>query len=325
MTLKRRDFLRIGAGAALIAPSAFWAARSAAAQPGKKRKILYFTRCQGFVHGPVGRPNANPKELASSEKWMQTMGDRYGFEVVCTKEGNVFDGDIDQYDAFVFYTSGDLTKPITNTAKEPPSSPMTEQGKSRLLKAIEDGKGFLGIHSATDSFRTPKGQVDPYIAMLGGEFLSHGKQQEATMHFVSPKFPGLEGMKDFRLFEEWYSLVKIAKDLHVILVQETKGMEGWQYDRPPFPATWARANGKGRVFYTSMGHSDPIFANPTFEKVFIAGLRWVDGDTSFDPVPNVAEVCPGADQWPVQPAGTEKPKAAGKKVKGGEKKKAKKK
>ena len=318
MMLQRRDFLRTGAGLAI--GSAFLAGSNMAGESAKKRRVLYFTRCQGFVHGPVTRPAGKADELAPSEKWMQAMAAKHGFDVMCTKEGNVFDGDIDKFDAIVFYTSGNLSEPIPGNSKDPPSSPISAEGKRRLLAAIEAGKGFIGIHSATDSYRTPRDQCDPYIAMLGAEFLSHGAQQEATMKVGSTRFPGLEDLKDFRLFEEWYSHIKIAKDLHVILIQETKGMQGWQYDRPPFPATWARAHGKGRVFYTSMGHDVKIFENPVFEKTFMAGLRWSAGDVAFVPTPNIAEVCPGADQSPTQPAETKKTKGGAKGKRRAEKK-----
>ena len=69
-------------------------------------------------------------------------------------------------------------------------------GKKKLLDAVAAGKGFVGFHAATDSFRTPPDKVDPYIAMLGGEFVSHGPQQKAKMKLVSPQFPGCEGLGD---------------------------------------------------------------------------------------------------------------------------------
>jgi type 1 glutamine amidotransferase len=69
---------------------------------------------------------------------------------------------------------------------------------------------------------------------------------------------------------------KFAKDLHVILIQDTKGMDGPMYQRPPYPATWARMHGKGRVFYTSMGHGD-MWNNETFHQVLVGGVGWAGG------------------------------------------------
>jgi len=236
--MRRREMLA-ATGAAIVGLSTFpfgWVR----AADGRKQRLLYFTRSAGFEHGAVKRQGG---QLGFSEKALTEMGKRAGFEVVCTKDGSVFDEDLDQWDCIAFYTSGDLTKPNRNQ-----TPPMSEKGKQRLLDAVAAGKGFVGFHAATDSFRSSG--VDPYIAMIGGEFVRHGPQQKATVTVASPKFPGVGDYKKLELLEEWYALCKFAKDLHVILVQQTEGMKGDCYQRPPYPATWARMHKKGRVFYT---------------------------------------------------------------------------
>ena len=195
---------------------------------------------------------------------------------------------------------------------------MTPEAKVALLKAIENGKGVLGFHSTPDVFHIPGAArpairpidfdpkvTDPFVAMIGGEFLTHQSQQKATMKMVSPTFPGLEGLKSFDLFDEWYVNNNTAPDLHVILVQDTgsmgrNGTRDNAYNRAPYPATWARMQGKGRVFYTSMGHRQDVVANPIFLQVTLAGLNWTSGRTQFDPKPNMEEVCPPSA--PVPPA-----------------------
>ncbi|MHC4352515.1 MAG: ThuA domain-containing protein [Planctomycetota bacterium] len=289
----RRDLLRT-TGAVAIAASAFpleWVA----AGDKKKQKVLYFSRSAGFEHGAVKLNNGQP---SISDRILTELGQRHGFEVVCTKDGRVFDGDLDQYDTIAFYTSGDLTKP--NKAKTPPMSP---QGKEKLLKAIAAGKGFVGLHAATASFHS-KGpsneiqtEVDPYIAMLGGEFIVHGAEQEATIWAASRRFPGV---KEFgrmqKLKEEWYTLKNFAKDLHVILIEDNEGMEGDCYQRPPFPMTWARRHEKGRVFYTSFGHRDDIWTNPDVQGIIAGGLAWAMGNVKVRVRPNIDKVTPKANQ-----------------------------
>jgi len=162
--------------------------------------------------------------------------------------------------------------------------------------AIAAGKPFVGIHTGTDTFRSAG--VDPYIAMIGAEFLTHDAQQEATMKVVSPDFPGMQGLgKEFAVHDEWYSMCKFANDLHVILLQETAGMKGRAYRRPPSPATWARMQGKGRVFSTSMGH-DNIWKKDIFRQVLLGGIAWALGNAEADVTPNIAVVAPGANQLP---------------------------
>jgi len=291
--MDRRDMLRT-AGAAAVAASAFPMQWVAAGEK-KQQKVLYFSRSAGFEHGAVKVVNGRP---SISDRILTELGKRHGFEVVCTKDGRVFDGDLDQYDAIAFYTSGVLTEP--NKAKTPP---MSVEGKEKLLRVIAEGKGFIGLHAATDSFHS-KGErnqnqteVDPYIAMIGGEFIVHGAQQEATIRAASRRFPGVKKFgRVQKLEEEWYTLKNFAKDLHVILIEDNEGMEGDCYQRPPFPATWARMHDKGRVFYTSFGHRDDIWTNPDVQGIIAGGLAWAMGNVKVNVRPNIDKVTPKASQ-----------------------------
>jgi len=282
--MKRREMLKLSAGLVCVSSFPFGWLRAA---EGKKIKVLYYTQSAGFRHGPVTRKDG---QLAFSEKVLTELGQQHGYEVVCTQDGGVFDGDLDQYAAIALYTSGNLTQ-----AKENPMSP---KGKQRFLDWVAAGGGVIGFHSATDTFRTPKDKIDPYIEMIGGEFISHGAQQKAKMRVASPKFPGADKLgKEFELMEEWYALYKFAKDLHVILVQETEEMKGQMYERPPYPATWARMHGKGRVFYTSLGHREDIWTNKEyFHPLVLGALAWATKQVDADVTPNIDQVTPKANQ-----------------------------
>ena len=156
---------------------------------------------------------------------------------------------------------------------------MTPAGKQALLDAVAGGKPFIGTHCASDTFHSPgseeipnfKGvlvaryhndgeKADPYIKMLGGEFIIHGQQQPSHLIVADPTFPGMSGVPaNNDMKEEWYSLKDYAPDIHVLLVNSTAGMEGNPYNRPNYPSTWARMYGKGRVFYSSLGHRDDMW------------------------------------------------------------------
>lgn len=255
---------------------------------GYRQRVLVFTRTERFEHSIVHR---EAEALSYAERRLQEMATRAGIAVECTKDGSVFDGPLEGYDAFVFVTLGNLTLP-----SDPRFPPMTERGKRRLLAAIEAGMGFCGIHSAASTF-TDDG-IDPYIAMLGAEFCGHGPQQEAEQILTSPAFPGLEGLEPrFRLYEEWYAFKKVSHDMHVILSLDTAGMRGAIYQRPPMPATWARWYGLGRVFYTSMGHREDVWASPYFQQVLLAGLAWSLGNVDADVTSNYKRVTPGGGRY----------------------------
>ena len=73
-------------------------------------------------------------------------------------------------------------------------------------------------------------------------------------------------------------------------------MHGDCYQWPPFPATWARMHGKGRVFYTSFGHRDDIWTNPRVQAIIIGGLAWAMGNVKVGVTPNIDKVTPKASQ-----------------------------
>lgn len=317
MSFDRRDFLR---SAGLAAAATAFPMNWAAGKSGAPKKILMFTRSQGFQHDVVNRNKPDGKKflgekgkLAHAEFLMTELGKKHGFDVTCTKDGRVFiPEEIAKYDAFFFYTTGDLTeeKAVDN------SPPMTKEGKKYLLEAIADGKGFIGSHCATDTFHSkgdrqqnqPTSERDPYIQMIGGEFIVHGEQFEATMKVCS-EFPAVKGLSDFNLREEWYSLKNFSPDLHVILAQDSsKATTTWKKDknpqrvkggnafhiRPLHPATWARHHNKGRVFYTSMGHREDVWTNDTFQKILLGGVAWALGNVDADIPANYSKVTPDA-------------------------------
>lgn len=290
-------------------------ASTAAAQPAKK--ILFFTKSVSFEHDPI-KTGDNPR-FGVAFRVFTELGAKHNFEFTYSKDGSLFSDEyLAKFDALMFYSqdgSGALTTPGLDKAP-----PMTAAGKEALLKAVAGGKGFVGIHSASDTFHSvlpdgTRGQAgyrvangtygdaaDPYIKMLGGEFIGHGQQQKSRMIVADPKFPGISALPaDYGPNEEWYSLKNFPADLHVILVQDTTGMTGNDYARPPYPATWARMQGKGRVFYTNMGHRDDVWQSAEFQSILLGGLNWATGRVDADVTPNLDKVTPKANELPAAP------------------------
>jgi type 1 glutamine amidotransferase len=322
--MNRRQWLQHAGLATLALGTSSFPRAEAATRRADKRRMLMYTRSVGFQHDCVRRKGDS---LSLAERIVTELGAKHGFDVVCEKDGRVFlSSDFPKFDGFLFETQGDLCSEKCLDG----SPPMTPDGKKALLDAVRDGKGFAGCHCASDTFHSPGGrwenqpadQVDPYIAMVGGEFSGHGSQQKARMRVIDPHFPGLKDLKDFEshaimlgngvlstsaalkdlqgfeLQEEWYSLKNFAPDMHVILVQETGGMHNFDYERPDYPATWARPYGKGRVFYTSMGHRDDVWQNPVFQTILLGGLFWILGDVQAEVPPNLDKVAPHASELP---------------------------
>ncbi|MDR3634565.1 MAG: ThuA domain-containing protein [Isosphaeraceae bacterium] len=257
------------------------------AAPKKSPKVLFFTKSAGFQHSVIARKD---DKLGHAERILTDLGKEHGFEVVASKDGRLFEPDkIGEWDAFVFVTTGDLTQ--AGTDKSPP---MSKDGKKALLDAIQNGKGFIGSHCATDTFHSQGNTVDPYIQMIGGEFITHGAQHVAKLDVFDPDFPGAKAFgSSFEINDEWYALKNLADDLHVIIGYDTKSMKGKMYERPNFPETWARLHGKGRVFYTSMGHREDVWENRLFQGLMLGALGWTTGQVDANVEPNVTKVTPG--------------------------------
>jgi type 1 glutamine amidotransferase len=276
-------------GAAVLGLATFPLGRVATAEK-RKQKVLYFTRSVEYEHSVVRRQDG---QLSHSEKILIGLGQKAGIEVECSKDGRIFDGDLNHYDALVFYTCDDMTKPSVDKAP-----PMSADGKKRLIDSVAAGKPFVGVHSACYWGREAAAD-DPYLGMVGSRFIAHGAQQESTMKITSPDFPGVKGLgESFRLVDEWYAMHEFVPDLHVILAEDNQGMKGPMYQRPPFPSTWARHHGKGRVFFTAMGHREDVWTNPTFQQILMGGVAWALGNVDADVGPNITQVTPKAEQLP---------------------------
>src|SRR5262249_45392306 len=112
--MKRRDML-LSTGAALGLAS--FPLRWTVAEDKPRKRVLMFTRSAGFQHSVITRKDDKP---GHAERIAVDLGREHNIEVVPTKDGRVFDSDLDQYDGFLFYTTGDLTKPSGD--KNPPMS-----------------------------------------------------------------------------------------------------------------------------------------------------------------------------------------------------------
>src|SRR3954466_8510877 len=190
-----------------------------ASEASSSHRLLFYHRSAGFQHSVVTVKDGQP---CYAETILRPLCEKHHWELVSTKDGDIFTPEnIAKFDAYLFYTTEDLTAEKATDG----SKPMSQEGKKAFLKSIKDGKGFVGFHCASDTFhvgdhfeKQSEKERDPYINMLGGEFIIHGSQQPATMKVVDPHFPGAESLgQSFNKTEEWYPPKHFAKALHVIL------------------------------------------------------------------------------------------------------------
>jgi uncharacterized protein len=181
------------------------------------------------------------------------------------------------FDAVVFYTNG--------------STDMSEQQKKDLLSYVhDDGKGFVGVHTASATMA----DWPEYGEMLGGYFDDHPWNIVAVPVILErPGFPGFRGLPNEPVFmDEMYQYkAPYARDKVDVLARlDTRqlDMNNKRVHRTDgdFPVAWIKNYGKGRVFSSTLGHSDQAWDDPRVQVLYLEATKWVLGLTEFPVEPH---------------------------------------
>jgi len=260
-------------------------------------RVLFLSKSSGFQHSAITRDGESPSHV---ERVLQGVAERLGIDMVSTKDASRIRADVlAELDAVVFYTTGDLTEAgdgegVFGGDGQPP---MGEQGIADLTAWVEAGGAFLGFHSATDTFHDSSGRPSPYVRLLGGEFLTHGRQFDGTLRVVDEAHPAMRSIpQGWTVLDEWYVFKNFAEDrMHVLALLDTASQRQAQemYDRPDYPVIWCAAVGLGRVFYNAMGHREDVWDRKEFQSAFVDSLNWALGTTPLAAAPNFTEVIHG--------------------------------
>jgi type 1 glutamine amidotransferase len=172
--------------------------------------------------------------------------------------------------------------------------------KEGFITWIRNGGGFMAMHSGSDTFHGFR----PYIDMLQGEFETHGAQVPADLIVADKAHPSTKDLPDpWQLKQEEMYLIK-SHDRTKLRTLLFMNHHPNHKDQPGyFPVAWCRMEGKGRVFYTSLGHREDLWStdpglkdrkNPVetaqkFNRHILGGIQWALGlaPGSADPIPNL--------------------------------------
>ena len=250
----------------------------------KKRHLLVFSFTNGFRHGSI------PVGVKSMTLLGQTTG---AFEVTHTEDFSVFEPDsLARFDAVLMLnTTGKIFRPSKKdfeklTAAEKAEVDKTEQRlKDSLASFVRSGKGLAGFHSATDTYKN----WDIYNQMMGGAFAGHpwGSRSVVGVRIDDPqnRLTRVFGARSFEIQDEIYQFRNDTchRDHQRILLSldpELTDVKRGNRDNDDYPISWVRDFGKGRVFYSSLGHNDAIFWNEKILTFYLAGLQFALGDLS---------------------------------------------
>jgi len=241
-------------------------------QAATPRKLLVVSVTKGFRHSSI----------PTAEKILGELGHKSGaFTVDYVRDDQqmaekMTAESLKKYDGVIFAnTTGDLPLP----------------DKLAFLEWIKSGKAFIGMHSATDTFRGHQ-PLDPYVEMIGGEFKHHGAQVEVDCINQDPKHPACRHLGPaFKLKDEIYLLNGFERGkVHGLLTLDKHPNENTPGD---YPIAWCKMYGEGRVFYTSLGHREDVWdpdwtdkngkrENPrevseSYQKHILGGIKWALG------------------------------------------------
>ena len=135
---------------------------------------------------------------------------------------------------------------------------------------VRSGGGLLGIHCAADSFT----HAHDWVALIGGAFKTHPAPLDIDVEIVDPDHPITAGVDPFTIHDELY----VFRDYfpgHVHLLARTTSHDAG--DGKAIPVAWTRSEGRGRVFYLSLGHFPEAMRHPSWQRMVANGAAWAVG------------------------------------------------
>lgn len=213
--------------------------------------VLMLRHSAGFEHS----------YLPDAEVAIKQIGKERGWRVVTTHLCNRINPEtLARLDVLVFATTGTL--------------PFSDEQKKALLDFVKGGKGFVGIHNATDTFY----DWAEYGEMIGGYFAGHPWHQEVGVIVEDPNHPATRPLpQPLRVVDEIYTFKNWdRKKTHVLMRLDNSTVDLSKGNRPDhdYALGWCHSYGQGRVIYTALGHPDELWYQPWFREHIAACIAW---------------------------------------------------
>ena len=219
------------------------------------RILLYTKNGKGYVH----------KNIPSSIVAIQKLSKEQGFKLDTSTNAGVFtDENLKKYNAVIFSNTN-------NNVFD------TEAQKVAFMRYTQAGGGFVGIHSACGTER----QWTWFKQMMGGTFQIHAEFGEFNVMPADERHPSVAGMpKVWTVKDECYFLKEMNPTIRVLMVHNSENLRKTTKLKLPdtfmplAPAVWCNEFDGGRQWYTTLGHSNESYADATYLKHLLGGIRW---------------------------------------------------
>ncbi|HEY1306738.1 MAG TPA: ThuA domain-containing protein [Vicinamibacterales bacterium] len=223
---------------------------------GQPAHVLVVTHTEGFRHSSIPIAEATIADIGRRSGLFSTSFCRTADDVATMLSPS----GLATIDAIVFAnTTGSL--PIRDLPA--------------VLNWIADGHGFAGMHSASDTYH----DAPAYIDMLGNEFLTHGNETTVDAIVENPSHPASSPLgQRYRVFDEIYMFTMSNRGAVTMLLSlDRHPLDGLPQAGQPgdLPLAWAKDYGRGRVFYTALGHREDVWQSTLYQQHILGGIRWV--------------------------------------------------
>ncbi|HLT87059.1 MAG TPA: ThuA domain-containing protein [Sphingobacterium sp.] len=215
-----------------------------------QERVLIFTKTEGFRHQSI------PKGVETVTKLVKAKG----IIPVHSEDARYFCADsLSKFSAVIFLnTTGNI---------------LDEQQKVAFQEFIRSGKGYMGIHAASDTeYEWPW-----YGELVGGYFTQHPPVQEAKIDVVDRTHLATKHLQEVWWHkDEWYDFRDVQPGLHIVMTLDEQSYKGGTMGKF-HPIAWFREFDGGRTFYTGLGHTEESYDEVQFQKHIVGGIKYVLG------------------------------------------------
>lgn len=160
-------------------------------------------------------------------------------------------------------------------------SKITKEQAMGLAKAVKNGTGMAGWHGGMcDAFR----QNTEYQFMTGGQWVAHpGNIIDYEVNIIDHEDDVTNGLKDFKMRSEQY-FMHVDPNVKVLATTTFTGEHANWINGCVMPIAWKKMYGKGRIFYTSLGHNlNHVTEVPGALEIIKRGIKWASMSKYEDP------------------------------------------
>jgi len=209
-------------------------------------KVLAISKTEGFRHESIGAGVEALKKLAQENHFLFDH----------TEDVDIFAFErLHDYDVVVLLnTTGEIFLP---------------DHQEGFKKFVRDGKGVVGIHSATDTaYEWPW-----YNRMIGAQFESHPQIQTARVKILRKDHPATAHLPENWIWtDEWYNFKNLNDDIKILMEVDGDSYDTGDEKVQSLPIAWYQEYEGGRVFYTGLGHVPHAYEHPLFLQHLLGGI-----------------------------------------------------